>query len=104
MAFKMKGMSFYDSPMKQSDAAGTGRVGKLYGKVKSKVKKALKEVFMPVSQQVKRNEQRTIDDLDKSMKSQMTQGERDAYDRAIKKDPSWGPKVDWSKYGKPPLK
>jgi len=44
-------------------------------------KKVLKEVFMPVSQQVKRNEKRRMKDLDKSMKSRMTPSEKAAYNR-----------------------
>ena len=83
--FKMKGPSLYkNSPMKQDkgkkvklkDAARTG-VGQFAGKAK----KVLKEIFMPVSQQVKRNEKRRMKDFDKSMKSRMTSSEKAAYNR-----------------------
>ena len=82
--FKMKGMSFGNSPMRQDkgkkvklkDAAKTG-----VGQFANKAKKVLKEIFMPVSQQVKRNEKRRMKDFDKSMKSRMTPSEKAAYNR-----------------------
>ena len=81
--FKMKGFSgFGNSPLKQDkkvklkDAVRTG-----VGQFADKAKKVLKEVFMPVSQQVKRNEKRSMEDFDKSMKSRMTSSEKAAYNK-----------------------
>ena len=61
-------------------------VSKIKDKVVKKAKKVIKEVFMPVSQQVKRNDKRRLKDFEKSMRSRMTQSEKDAYNRKYPND------------------
>ena len=86
---KKKTKSIYKkkSPAKQKDhPARTGgltfeglkKTGK---KVVKRTKKLVKEVTMPVSQQVKRNEERRLKDFDRRMKLSMTPSEKAAYNR-----------------------
>jgi len=93
--FKMKG-----SPMQRNfgkELKGTTVFGKEVSEIKKAaktgvsqfakgVKKVAKEIFMPVSQQVKRNDKRRLENFEKSMRSRMTQSQKNAYNKKYPND------------------